>query len=158
MTTGIGGDRFAVAFKGKASSQLIGDKLVIGRSLQRQEILQELPHIVGPGDSMVAPGEVQSEAGRVLKPSGAQSKEMGAADIEKLGGALGVELTLVESVQGLLEKRQGDALKELAFCIAGLDASGARSARLFVGLRYAPASSEPGTAVKSILTHWAANS
>ena len=147
MTTGIGGDGFAVALKGKASSQLIGDQLVIRRSLERQEIFQKLPHIVRPGGTMVAPGEVESQSGRVSKPSGAQAKEMGAADIQKLGGAVGVEFTLVEGVQRLQKERQGDALEELAFCIARLDGSGARSARLFVGLRSAPASSKPGTAV-----------
>jgi hypothetical protein len=146
VTTSIGSDGLAVALKGKASSQLIGDQLVIGRSLERQEIFQELAHIGRPGGTMVAPGEVESEGGRVSKPSGAQAKEMGAADIQKLGGAVGVEFALVEGVQRLLEERQGDALEELAFCIARLDASGTRSARLFVGLRYAPASSKPGTA------------
>lgn len=146
MTTGIGSNGFAVALKGKAGSQFIGDKLVIGRPLQRQEIFQELPDIVRPGGMMVAPREVEGEGGRVSKPSSAQAKEMGATDIEKLGGAVGIELALVEGVQGLQEERQGDALKKLAFCIARLDASGTRSARLFVGLRYAPASSKPGTA------------
>jgi hypothetical protein len=157
VTTGIGSDGFAVALKGKAGSQFIGDKLVIGRSLQRQEIFQELPHIVRPSGTMVAPGEVESKGGRVSKPSGAQAKEMGAADIQKLGGAVGIELALVEGVQGLLQERQGDALKQLAFCIARLDAGGARSARLFVGLRYAPASSKPGTAGESILHRWASD-
>jgi len=152
VTTSIGSNGFAVALKGKASSQLIGDKLVIGRSLERQEIFQELPHIGRPGGTMVAPGEVESEGSRVSKPSGAQAKEMGAADIQKLGGAVGVELALVEGVQGLLQERHGDTLKELAFCIARLDASGARSARLFVGLRYAPAFSKPGTAGKASCT------
>jgi hypothetical protein len=146
VTTGIGGDGFAVALKGKPSRQFISDQLVIGRSLERQEIFQELPHIVRPSGTMVAAGEVESEGSRVSKPSGAQAKEMGAADIQKLGGAVGVEFALVEGIQRLLKERQGDALGELAFCIAGLDVSGARSARLFVGLRYAPASSKPGTA------------
>ena len=111
VTAGIGGDGFAVALKGKASGQLIGDQLVIGRSLERQEIFQEPAHIVRPGGTMVAPREVGSEGGRVSKPSGAQAKEMGAADIQKLGGAIGIELALVEGVQSLLQERQCDALK-----------------------------------------------
>jgi hypothetical protein len=81
VSTGVGRDRFAVALKAKTTRQLIGDQLVIRRSLKRQEGLQELPHLLWPGGVMVAPGELQGEGGRVLKPKGAQAEEMRAADI-----------------------------------------------------------------------------
>ena len=100
---------------------------------------------------MVAPGEVEAKGGRVLKPSGAQAEEMGAADIQQFSSGVGVELALIEGVQGLLEERQGEALEELVFCTGPLDAGGVRMARLFVGLRYAPASSKPGHADESFL-------
>jgi len=95
---------------------------------------------------MVAAGEMEAEGGWVLKPGGAQTEEMGAADVEQLRGSIGVEIALVEGVKGLAEERQGEALEKLVFCKGPLDAGVARRARLFVGLRYAPASSKPGPA------------
>src|SRR5579859_2294762 len=79
VSTGIGRNRFAVALKTKTTLQLIGDQLVIRRSLKRQEGLQELPHLLWPGGVMVPPGELQGEGGRVLKPERAQAEEMRAA-------------------------------------------------------------------------------
>ena len=145
-SAGVSGNGLAVALEGKASRQFVGDELVIGRSLEGQESLEELLHVFRPIDTMVAPGEVKAESARVLKPGGAQAEEMGAAEIQKLRGGADVERALVESVQGLQKERQGDALEKLVFFKGALDAGGARRARLIVGLRYAPASSKPGPA------------
>ena len=150
MSASVGGDRLAVALEGKARRQFIGDELVIGRSLERQEGLEELLHVVGPVGPMVAPGEMETEGGRVLEPGGAQPEEMSAADVQQLRGRVGVELALVESVQSLPQEGQGEALEQLLFCKWALDAGGPRRARLFVGLRCAPASSKPGPPGKSI--------
>ena len=154
VNAGVGGDGLAVALEGAASSQLIGDELVVGRSLERQEGFQELPHILRPSGAMVTSGEVQGKGGRVLKPEGAQTKEMGAADIQQLGGGGSVELPLVEGVQGLLKEREGNALAELMLFKGPMDARVACRARLFVGLRYAPASSKPGPAGESFLPRY----
>ena len=143
VNAGVGGDGLAVALEGAASSQLIGDELVVGRSLERQEGFQELPHILRPSGAMITPGEVQGKGGRVLKPEGAQTEEMGAADIQQLSSGSSVELPLVEGVQGLLKEREGNALAELMLFKGPMDARVACRARLFVGLRYAPASSDP---------------
>ena len=151
VSAGVGRDGFAVALEGKASRQFIGDELVIGRSLEGQEALEELLHVVRPVGAMVAAGEMEAEGGWVLQPGGAQAEEMGAADIEQLRGGVSVEVALVEGVQGLLEEWQGEALEKLVFCKGPLDAGGARRARLFVSLRYAPASSKPGPAGESFL-------
>jgi hypothetical protein len=112
VNAGVGGDGLAVALAGAASSQLIGDGLVVGRSLKRQEGFQELPHILRPSGARVTPGAVQGKGGWGLKPEGAQTKEMGAADIQPLSGGGSVELPLVEGVQGLLKEREGNALAE----------------------------------------------
>ena len=145
----MGGDGLAVALKGEASSQFVADELVIGRSLERQEGFQELPHVLRPSGAMVTPGDVQGEGGWVLKPEGARTEEMGAADIQQLGGGGSVELPLVEGIQGLLKEQ--DALAELMLFKSPLDARAACRARLFVDLRYAPASSNPGPAGESFL-------
>jgi len=70
-----------------------------------------------------------------------------------LSGGGSVELPLVEGVQGLLKEGEGDALAELVFFKDPLEAIAARRARLFVDLRYAPASSKPGPAGESLVPH-----
>src|SRR5205807_10121525 len=76
---------------------------------------------------------------------------MGAADVQQLHGGVGVKLASVEGVQGLQKERQGDALEKLVLFKDALDAAVARRARLFVGLRFAPASSKPGPADETFL-------
>ena len=71
---------------------------------------------------------------------------MSAADIEQLCGGVGVKFATVEGVQGLQKERQGDALQEFVLFKEALDPATAHRPRLFVGLRYAPASSKPGPA------------
>ena len=63
MSAGVGGDGLAVALEGEAGGQFVGDELVVGRSLERQEGFQELPDIRGPSGAMVASGEVQGKGG-----------------------------------------------------------------------------------------------
>ena len=62
----VGGDRLTVPVEGEAGGQFVGDQLVIGWPLEREEGLQELPDLGGPGGAMVAAGKVQREVGRVL--------------------------------------------------------------------------------------------
>src|SRR3954464_12497258 len=76
---------------------------------------------------------------------------MSAADVQQLHGGVGIKLASVEGVQGLQQERQGDALQELVLFKDALDAPVTRRARLFVGLRFAPASSKPGPAGDTFL-------
>ena len=55
---GISGDGFAVALEGEAGGQFVGDQLIVGGALERQEGLQELPDLGRPVGVMVAAGEV----------------------------------------------------------------------------------------------------
>jgi hypothetical protein len=66
VAAGVSGDGFAVALESEAGGQFIGDELVVGRSLERQEAFKELLDLGGPGSAMVAAGEVEGESGRVL--------------------------------------------------------------------------------------------
>jgi len=142
------GDRFAVALESEAGGQFVGDELIVGRSLERQEGLQELLDLGGPGGAMVAAGKVEGEGGRLLKPSGAQAKEVSPTDAQELGGGVRVEVAAVESVERLVEELQSETFGELMFCKRPLSRGGAPRARLFVALRYAPASSKPGLGAK----------
>ena len=102
---GISGDGFAVALEGEAGGQFVGDQLIVGRSLERQEGLQELLDLGRPVGAMVAAGEVKGEGGRLLKPSGSQAKEVSPTDAQKLGGGVWVEVAAIESVEGLVQER-----------------------------------------------------
>jgi len=82
VSAGVGDDGLAVALEGEARRQFIGDQWVIGRSLERQEVFEELPHVVGPGGAMVAPGEVEGKRGWVLQPGGTQGEAMSPADVQ----------------------------------------------------------------------------
>jgi hypothetical protein len=104
VTAGVSGDGFAVALESEAGGQFVGDELIVGRSLERQEALQELLNLGGPGGAMGAAGEVEGEVGRVLKPSGSQAKEVSTTDAQELGGAVRVQVAAVESVERLVEE------------------------------------------------------
>jgi len=99
---------------------------------------------------MVAAGEAEGEVGRVLQPNGSQAKEVSTTDAQQLGGGVRVQVAAVESVERLVEERQGEAFGELMFFKQPVSPGVARRARLFVGLRYAPASSKPGPAGERI--------
>src|SRR5487761_2149674 len=143
---GISGDRFAVALEGAAGGEFVGDQLIVGRSLERQEGLQELLDLGRPVGAMVAAGEVEGEGVRLLKPSRSEAKEVSPTDPQELGGGVWVEVAAVESVAGLVQERQGETFGELMFCKGPLSTGASCRAGLFVGLRSAPAPSKPGPA------------
>ena len=64
---------------------------------------------------MVAAGEAEGEVGRVLQSSGSQAKEVSTTDAQQLGGGVRVQVAAVESVERLVEERQGEAFGELMF-------------------------------------------
>ncbi len=147
VATSVGGDGFAIALESKAGGQFIGHQLVIGWTLERQEALQELLDLGGPGQMMVAPGKLEPEGSRLLQPGGSQAKEVSATDAQELGGGFGIEVAAVERIEDLVQERESETFGELMFFKGPLSDSGARSASLFVGLRAdAPASSKAGAA------------
>jgi hypothetical protein len=102
--TGVSGDGFTVALEGEAGGEFVGDELIVGRSLERQEALQELLDLGGPVWAMVAAREVEGESGRLLKPGGSQAKEVSPTDTQELSGAVRVDVAAVEWVEGLVEE------------------------------------------------------
>jgi len=102
--TGVSGDGLAVALESEAGGEFVGDELVVGGSLERQEALKELLDFGGPGGAMVAAGKLEGESGRMLKPSGSQAKEVSPTDAQQLGGGVRVQVAAVESVERLVEK------------------------------------------------------
>ena len=90
---------------------------------------------------MVAAGEAEGEGGGLPQPGGAQAEEVGPADAQELGGGVRVQVAAVESVERLVEELEGEAIGELMFCKRPLIGGAVGRARLFVGLRFAPASS-----------------
>src|SRR5438128_12381569 len=72
----VSGDRFAVALEGEAGSEFVGNELIVGRALERQEGFKELLNLGGPGAAVAAAGEVESEGVWFAKPGGTQAKEV----------------------------------------------------------------------------------
>ena len=116
MTAGVSGDRFAVALESEAGGEFVGDELIVGRALERQEGFKELLDLDGPGAAVVAAGEVESESVWFAKPGGTQAKEMSPTDAQELGGGVRVELAAVEGGERLVEELQGEAFGKLMFC------------------------------------------
>ena len=105
MLAGVSGDGFAIPLEGEAGGQFVGDQLIVGRSLEWQEALQELLDLGRPVGVMVAAGEVEGEGGWLLQPSGSQAKEVSPTDAQELGGGVWVEVAAIEGVEGLVQER-----------------------------------------------------
>ena len=116
VTAGVSGDGFAVALESETGGEFIGDELIVGGLLERQEGLQKLLDLGGPDKAMVAAGEVEGEGVRSLEPSGPQTKEVRPADAQELSGSVRVEVAAVESVERLVEEPYGETFGELMFC------------------------------------------
>lgn len=116
VTARVSGDRFAVALESEAGDEFVGNELIVGRALERQEGGQELLDLGGPCAAVVAAGEVESESVWFAKPGGTQAKEMSPADAQELGGGVRVEIAAVEAGERLMEELQGEAFGKLVFC------------------------------------------
>ena len=96
MTASVSSDRFAVALESEAGGEFVGDELIVGGTLERQEGLKEPLDLGGPGAAVVATGEVEKGVW-FAKPDGAQAKEMSPTDAQELGGGVRVEFAAIES-------------------------------------------------------------
>ena len=103
----VGGDRLTVPVEGEAGGQFVGDELVIGRSLQREKVVQELPHDRWPSGAMAATGEMRGEGDGMLEPGGPEAEEVRATDTEELRGSVRVEVAAVEGVERLVKETEG---------------------------------------------------
>jgi len=115
---GKGGNGLAVALETEAGFQFIGHELKVGRFLKRQELLEEVQGVGRPVRPMVAASEFGGEPGTLLEEAGAEPVKVGTADLEVAGGIRGVNMTLVELPEDLLEKRVGQAFCDLFLLIA----------------------------------------
>ena len=64
---------------------------------------------------MVTAGAFGGEAGAFLEEARAEPVKMGSADLEVMGGIRGVNLTVIELPEDLLEKQVGQASCDLFF-------------------------------------------
>ena len=107
MGSGEGGHRLAMAFETQASFQFVGHQLEVGRLLKRQELLEEGDGCWRPVRPMVAAGELGGEVGAFSEEAGAEPVKVSAADLEVVGGIVGINMTLVELLENLPEKQVG---------------------------------------------------
>jgi hypothetical protein len=108
--SGKGGNGLAVALETEACFQFIGHELKVGRLLNGQELLEEGDGCRRPLRPMVPTREFGGEIGVFLEEAGAEPVKVGATDLEVVGGISGVNPTLVELPEDLLEKRVGQAI------------------------------------------------
>ena len=104
-----------MALETQAGFQFIGHQLKVGWLLKRQELLEEADGFRRPVRPMVATRELGGEPGAFLEEAGAQPVKVGTADLEVMGGICGVNLTLVELPEYLLEKQVVKAACDLIF-------------------------------------------
>jgi hypothetical protein len=130
--SGKGGNGLPVAFKTEACFQFISHELKVGRLLEGKELLEEANGFQRPGRPVVATRELCGEPGAFSEEAGAEPVKVGAADLEVVGGIRGVNMTLVELPEDLLEERVGQAFGDLLLLIA---ASQSRRCPLVEGFR-----------------------
>ena len=155
-------DAGAGAFELAEALELIADKLVVGRALQRQKALEEGVNFRRPGSVMVAATGAGLEGFWINEPGGAKLIKAGFADSEEAGGGGGILAARVEIRKDAQDEIRGEAVSNLFFfkTEASIGEEDLRHAEikarsrggwltdpwgLCVGLRSAPASSEaPG--------------
>ena len=155
-------DAGAGAFEVAEALELIADKLVVGRALQRQKALEEGVNFRRPDSVMVAATGAGLEGFWINEPGGAKLIKAGFADSEEAGGGGGILAARVEIRKDAQDEIRGEAVSNLFFfkTEASIGEEDLRDAEikarsrggwlthpwgLCVGLRSAPASSEaPG--------------
>src|SRR5277367_6102772 len=143
MSSDKGGDRFAVALEAEADFEFIGDQLEVGRFLQRDEVLEELAGLWRPIGPVISTGNLGAESRAAPQPARAEAIEVSAADLERVGRVGPVDFPCIELLEDLVKKGCGKAFGQLFFSQSRVEQSAAPWSRVFVGLRYAPASSNP---------------
>jgi len=99
--------------------QLVGDELVVGRILQRQELQEEAMSLGWPVLAPVAAAGLRGEADALAEQSSPQFVEPGAAHPQMRGGSGGVERARVEVDEDAADKFEGMAVNQLLVFRAG---------------------------------------
>jgi len=96
-----------MTFETEAGLQFVGHQLEVGRLLEGEELLEEGADLWRPVWPMVAAGELGGELGAFPEEAGAEPVKVSAADLEVVGGIVGINMTLVELLENLPEKQVG---------------------------------------------------
>ncbi len=103
----------AGTFESAKAFHLIADKLVVGRVLKGQELLEEGMDPRGP-EATAVPATCFGPVGlAVAKPVGSQPVQPGPADTELCGGALGIQQARVEVFEGSEDELRWQAVEYL---------------------------------------------
>src|SRR5712691_8808837 len=101
-----------MAFETETGFQFVGDELEVGRLLEGDEILEKSDGFWRPLRPMVAPREFGGEMGAFPEKTGAEAVKVGTADLEEVAGIIGVNQSIVELPEDLLEKQVGEAFSQ----------------------------------------------
>lgn len=106
-------DAGAGAFEVAEALELIADKLVVGRALQRQKALEEGVNFRRPGSVMVAATGAGLEGFWINEPGGAKLIKAGFADSEEAGGGGGILAARVEIRKDAQDEIRREAVSNL---------------------------------------------
>jgi hypothetical protein len=110
-----GSHRLPVAFETQTDFKVVGHELEVRRLLQGDEFPEECDGFRRPVRPMVTPGKLGGELGVFPEKAGAEPVKMGAADLEVVGGISGINSSLIELTEDLLEEEVGGAICDLLF-------------------------------------------
>ena len=113
----IGFDRRARAFESVQTQKFVGDELVIGRLLQRQEFIEKLTGRFRPWWLVVSSTEAGLEARFILKVCCAQFVEARTAYPQGLGRDRGIKIASVKIMQNAGDQMGWQALGQLFFSL-----------------------------------------
>ena len=104
-----------MALETEAGFQFVGHQLEVGRLLEREELLEEGDGFRRPVRPMVAAGELGGEMGAFSEEAGPEPVKVGAADLEVVASISGINKSLIELLEDLVEKQVGEAFGDLLF-------------------------------------------
>ena len=99
--------------KAAEAFQLVGDKLEVGRVLNGQEAFEKGMDLGGPEAAVVASARFRAVGVTTGEPGGLHAVELGSADTQLVGGGLGVQEAVVESVECLEDELRWQAVDDL---------------------------------------------
>jgi len=108
--------------KAEAAGELVGQEAEIGGFAGGEAGAQEGVGLIRPGRGVIASGGREGKASRVGQPDGFQAVEARAADAEPGAGVGRCEPPVVESGEGFLDDRKGQAVEKLFLFIPASEA------------------------------------
>ncbi len=120
----VGLDGGAGAAQAVEPQEFVGNKLVVGRGLQWQELAQERGGLLGPRLAAVAAAGFHAQGLAIFEPEGAQLVKARLAHAEAVAGLAGTKHVGIEIRQCLANEIGGKSVEDLALFILAMERTG----------------------------------